>query len=185
MKTARLFCRVLVVVTVASVFVLPVVSAQRLNGLWFKLKLSVKGHTLDDDTESVVSKLNFSAPVYAQFVTTAPQRYRINFWTQVDGVWTNLTSVNETLIGTNENFISDSSLTIEGSGGNSIHTRHTVYITSKLAGGTGEVVSATYDGVGEVNTGTTIDLGVTNTLYGGCTLKGKTIDPLKLPFVVP
>ena len=185
MKTARWLCGTLVIVTLVGALLAPVVSAQKFDGVWFKLKLSIKGWTLDDPTQSIISTFNESPPVYAEFVSTGGHDYDVHFWTLVDGTWSNSYTTGQTLLGTNENFLSDSSVTIVLNGGDAVHTFHTVFISSKLAGGTGEVLSATYNGVGEINTGTILIGGVTNRAFGGCTLKGKTIDASKLPFALP
>ena len=185
MKHVRWMWSLLVIVVLVGALVVPIVSAQRFDGIWFSLKLSVKGWTLDNPTQSQIVKFSESMPVYVEFVSTGGQAYDLHFWTQVDGVWSNSYTVGQTIIGTNENFLSDSSVTFVGNGGDSVHTFHTVFISSKLAGGTGEVQSATYTGAGEINTGTIIIGGVTNRAFGSCTVKGKTVDPSKLPFTLP
>lgn len=183
MKTVTSFRRVLVVVAVLGAFIAPIVSAQKLDGLWFKLKLSGKGSLLDKDTSNVVQKANFSIPVFAKFSNTVGNTYSIKYFTLLDGVWSNTTTVTKAGIGTNTTFLSDNGVTFttSGSTSNSVSTFHTVAISTKLDS-TGVVKSATYNGVGEIFTGTIVDLGVTNFFFGGCTLKGNTVAPSKLPF---
>jgi hypothetical protein len=167
-----------------GVLIAPIVSAQKLNGLWFKLKLAGKGEVVDVNTSNIVQKATFNIPVFAQFSNTVANTYTIRYWTQVDGVWTNSnldTPSNIIAIGTNNTFLSDVGATFTGSGSNSVHVFHTIFIGTKLDS-TGVVKSATYSGAGEIIMGTIVDSGVTNFFFGGCTINGATIDPSKFPF---
>ena len=180
MKTVTSFRRVLVVVAVLGVLIAPLVTANKLDGLWFKLKLSGKAHTLDGAGN--VAALKVSTPMYAQFVATSnPQEYKVHFWTKVDAGWTNsFTTRTVTTIGTNENFLSDVAVTVVGLGGDSLSTFHVAFISSKVDV-TGGVKSATYTGEGEIVTG---DVGG-DQAFGGFTLTGSTIATNKLPFTAP
>jgi hypothetical protein len=179
-KTVTLFGRVLAVVAVLGVLTAPIVSAQKLDGLWFKLKLAAKGETLDKNTSNVVQKATFNAPVYAKFVTAGANTYTVHYWTDVDAGWTNLASISVSGIGTNNTFLSDVALTFNGLHGDSVHAYHTVFVSTKL-NSSGVVKSATYNGVGEINVGTIIDNDVTNFFFGGCSVTGSTIATNKLP----
>jgi len=176
--------RVLAVVAVTVVSIAPIVSAQKLNGLWFKLKLAGKGELLDVNTSNIVQKATFNIPVYAQFTNTVANTYTIHYWTEANGVWTNTvldTPSNIIAIGTNNTFLSDVGATFTGSDGNSVHVFQTIFIGTKLDS-TGVVKTATYSGAGEIIMGTIVDNGSTNFFFGGCTITGSTIDQSKLPF---
>ena len=178
MKTVKLFCRVLVAVVALGAFAAPIVSAQQLGGVWFKLKLSAKGYTFDTNTLAV-TKLSFSGPVYMQFVSiNGGAEYNIYPWTQVNSVWTNASTGLESLIGSNQTFISDCELTFKAvSSGNYFDTYHTPFISIKTDG-TGAFKSATYSGTGEIYDGNMNG----KTCYGYFTLKGTSVAASKLPF---
>jgi hypothetical protein len=86
--------------------------------------------------------------------------------------------VTRTLIGANENFISDLGLTLPLAGSDFVHIYHTVFISSKT-NSTGQVIQAIYDGAGEIDLGSISG----KDYYGGCFLKGTLINPSKLPFL--
>jgi hypothetical protein len=175
----------LVIVSILTVCITTVVSAANLlDGLWFKLKLSVKGEEMNS-TSNDVSKISISAPVYANFVGTSTNHvYSIHYWTLTDAGWTNAFTGTYTGIGTNDYFFPDTSVTLLGVSGISVHTYHTVFVDSKLTS-SGTVKSAKYTGVGEINYGTLPDGAVTNFIFGGDTISGSTVQTNKLPFTAP
>lgn len=185
MKSELSFRRMLIIVAILTACITSIVSAaQILDGLWFNLKLSVKGEELNS-AETTVTKTTISAPVYANFVGIGSNHlYTIHFWTLQDAGWTNLWTSEYTGVGTNDFFFPDTSVELFLSGGIVMHTYHTVFINTKLTS-TGTVKSATYTGVGEINSGTIPDGSVTNFIFGGDTISGSTVASNKLPFVVP
>jgi hypothetical protein len=62
----------------------------RIRDKWFKLKFSGKGFVIDATTKDA-SKTTFSAPVFAQFLSTATNAsgvtYSIHLWTGTDAGW--------------------------------------------------------------------------------------------------
>jgi len=179
MKTVKSLCRVLVVVAALVALAAPIVSAQQLDGVWFKLKVSAKGYTLDTNTLAV-AKFSGSIPVYMQFVSTngVADVYYIRPWTQIDSVWTNMVTGTKSLIGSNQTFISDCGMTfMAGSYSNSISTFHTPFINIKTSG-TGAFSSATYSGTGEIYSGSMNG----KPCYGYFTIKGTSVAESKLPF---
>jgi hypothetical protein len=176
---SRSFAALLILIAFA--ITAPIASAQKLDGQWFQLKLTAKGRTLNSDTGEI-KKDNFSQPLYLRFIATGdPRDYNIQVWTLRDDGWTNAVTLESiTLVGTNENFISDFSVTVNGASGNVVHLYHTVFLNNKLDDA-GNVTSSTYEGAGEINSGTISGL----KYFGGCSVKGKTIDASKLPFSPP
>ncbi|MGA2602894.1 MAG: hypothetical protein ABSG14_01565 [Verrucomicrobiia bacterium] len=181
MNRVMSFRRALVIVSMLTVCITTAVSAAGLlNGLWFKLKLSVKGEEMSS-TGTLVGKINISAPMYVNFVGTGGHGYTFHYWTLTDAGWTN--SFTESYIGqgTDDWFFADTSVQLLGQDGSSLHTFHTIFINSKLSA-SGTVEKATYTGVGEINEGTIIDGTATNSVFGGDTITGSTVETNKLPF---
>lgn len=161
----------------------PVASAQRLDGLWFKLYFSGKGRTLSPAGE--VRRMNITAPVYLHLTSTNTHQYQARFWTKTEAGWINSNTSGMQTIGPNENFVSDWGGTMHGPDGSSIHVYCTFYIsirTNRL----GAVVGSTFDGGGEIDEGqlAVVNNGATqyNSYYGTCTLKGTVVKESKLPF---
>ena len=168
--------RILVGVSaVVGAFTASTVSAQRLDGLWFKSKFSAKGYLLDS-TSGAVSKYSTSAAVYLHFTWTGAE-YSIDLWTLADGEWSNSYSTSATTIGLGENFISDFDLSFYFSGGDYMSTFSSPYIAS-TTNSTGTVTKATYAGTGEVYDGFVGD----KEFYGYFSVKGAKVDPAQLPF---
>jgi hypothetical protein len=186
MKRMKLLCGIVSAVVVLGSVTAPKASAQALSNQWFKMKYSGKGFIVDPITKDA-SKATFSVPVFAQFVLTSTNNvsYTVNLWSDTDAGWTNASSPGITLISTNnETFFVDTSFTILGLGGNSVHGFHTPHISIKTDKN-GVFKSAKYDGIGEITGGTVIDGGVTNNFLGSFSLTGSTTDPSKLPFTAP
>jgi hypothetical protein len=188
MKTTKLFCAVAIATAVFCVVRVPGASAQILSNKWFSLKFLAKGSMVDSN--GVPTKATFSVPVFMQFIGTGTNAtfdsYTMHVWTETDAGWTNIVTTSEDTVSTNnDTYFSDYSLTVHGLHGDSVHTYHTPNLIIKTDK-TGGFKSATYSTSGaEVNTGTIIIAGATNTFYGSCTFKGSTVTTNKLPFVAP
>ena len=181
MKQVQSLHRVAVFVAILSMSVTSAVFAGGfLDGLWFKLKLSVKGEEMNSASNEV-TKTTITVPVYANFVGSSNHLYQIHFWTEGNSGWTNQYTAGYFGVGTNDFFFPDTSVTFYGTDGSYLHTYHTVFISAKL-NKTGTVESATYNGVGEINFGIVTDGSTTNFVFGGDTVVGSTVESNKLPF---
>jgi hypothetical protein len=186
MKKAKLLCGMVIAAVVLGTVVAPKASAQALSNKWFKMKYSGKGFVVDPTTKDS-TKGTFSVPIFAQFVLTSPNNvsYTVHLWSDTDAGWTNASSPNITLISTNnDTFFVDTSFTVLGQGGNSVHGYHSPHIVIKTDKN-GVFKSATYQGIGEITGGTIIDGAVTNNFIGSFSLTGTTTDTNKLPFTAP
>jgi len=181
-KSMESLRRALLIVAVLTVGVTTAVSAANLlNGLWFKLKLTVKGEEMNS-AGTEIGKISISAPLYVNFVgTTTAHQYTFHYWTQTNAGWTNSWTATYTGQGTDDWFFPDTAVQLLGQDSSSLHTFHTIFINSKLSA-SGTVEKATYTGVGEINEGTIIDGTATNSVFGGDTITGSTVATNKLPF---
>jgi hypothetical protein len=180
MKTVKSFSShcVLAVLVVAAACITPGVSADVLTNTWFKLTLSTKGHTLGTNNITV-KRLNITRTVYLNIgeLESSTNRYNLNLWTKVDGVWSNSFNATPTSIGVNENFFSDLFLTFRSSSNSTLNTYHTAFINVKT-NAAGRLRGATYTGRGEVYNG---DLNGRR-YFGGFSLIGPQTSPSRLPF---
>ena len=170
-------------VLLAFVFV-PLASAQRFDGVWFKLRFVGKGYTLNDS--GGFQKLTVSAPIYIHFTSTGTHQYSAQVWTKTDSGWNNSTTSDVETIGANENIISDWGGTLYGGEGSSVHVYCTFFINVKTDKH-GAVASGVFDGGGEIDDGMLALVnngGATqyNHYYGTCTIKGTVVKASKLPF---
>jgi hypothetical protein len=169
-----------------SIFAVPTASAQIFDGVWFKLVAKVQGYSVDPAT-GVYSKHNFTQKVYLLLESTGggpvpgtPFDYDITTYTETaPGTWTGQMQDNESTISANENFFSDLNLELPGAGGSYVEIYHTPFIKTKTDG-LGALTSAKYKARGEVYFG---DDGSGNEIYGDISIRGKSVDVSKLPFV--
>ena len=188
MKTARLVVILVAVVAVQGFVSAPQSSAQLLSNKWFSLKFSGKGSIVDPATGDA-SKATFALPVYAQFLSTSNNpsfyTYQVHLWTETDSGWTNAVTTSKNTTSTNNvTFFSDFNITVVGMHGDSVSCFHTSSASVKTDK-TGAFKSATYQGGGEIYTGSIISGGVTNRFYGNFSISGKTVAASKLPFSAP
>jgi len=176
-----LSCRcVLAALLMAAACFTPTASADLLTNTWFKLTLTAKGHTLGPDGVTV-KRHDFTRTVYAFFSSNTPpsslQNYRLYLWTKGETGWSNSYNRAVFLVGSNENFISDTSLKYIGTNGNFIIFFNTAFINTKT-NASGRLRSATFNSFGVTDFAS---IGGKE-YYGGITLKGMTVSPSKLPF---
>lgn len=186
MKVTKLIQGVVIAVVVLCSVSIPRASAQALSNKWFKLKYSGKGFVIDPTTQDA-TKGTFSVPVFAQFLLTSTNglAHTINLWTDTDAGWSNAFTTTVGLTSTNnDTFFVDTTFTILGLGGNSVHGYHSPHIAIKTDKN-GAFKSAIYQGIGEITGGTIIEGAVTNNFIGSFSLTGSTVDTNKLPFAAP
>ncbi len=172
MRKSRCIFSILGVLLILGAALAPAVwGANLLDGVWLKMKVTVKGHSFDPGTGAIATK-NFSFPAYWGFVFNGVG-YNVHIWTNIDGVWTDTTDATITPVLPGENFISDWGVTLNFSSTERIHTYHTPYITYHGS-------KVTYKATAEVNSGK-VD-GGTLDYYGYCTISGTSVSVSKLPF---
>lgn len=161
----------------------PMASAQRLDDVWFKLRFTGKGRTLDDAGR--VEKLTVSAPIYLHFISMGAQTYSVDIWVKIDNEWSNTTTSQMETLGANENIISDWGEALHGPQGSTVHVYCTFYV-SVNTNKTGAITSGVFDGGGEIDDGMIAleNNGAIqyNHYYGTCTIKGTVVKQSKLPF---
>lgn len=183
MKSIQSFRRALIIVSLLTLSMTTVVSAATniLDGLWFKLKLSVKGEQMNP-VSTEVSKVSLSAPVYANFVGTPTNHmYNIHYWTQTDAGWTNSFSINDSAMGTNDCLFPFMGANLALADATFLDCLHSIFIVSKLTS-TGTVKSATYTSLGGLAEGDVTNGVVPIFIFGSATINGSTVSSNKLPF---
>jgi hypothetical protein len=183
MKRIQSFRRALIIVSLFTVSMTTIVSAATniLDGLWFKLKLSTKGEQINP-ISTAVSKVSFSAPVYANFVGTPTNHmYTIHYWSQSDAGWTNSYSGPAVAEGTNDCLFSLVFANLDVAGGTSLGSYHTIFIDPKLTS-TDTVKSATYTSLGGLVLGNVTNGPVPMIIFGSATISGSSVSSNKLPF---
>jgi len=172
MKRIKWLVGLLVAVLILVAVSAPPASAQALDGVWLKVKVTTKGYSVDPAT-GAYKTLNFSLTAYMQFISTGGPAYNIYLWTQVNGEWVNWCITDENAVSPGENFISDFWLEFWTSETDYFDVYHTPFITYKGS-------KVTYKGTGEVYYGEVE--GGTRHYYGYFNISGTSVDPSKLPF---
>jgi hypothetical protein len=171
-KTLMVFLMALLILGGVSV---PSAQAQALNNVWLKLKVNVKGFSVDSTTGKY-RKSNGGGPGYLHFAWDI-DHYDIDVWTRIDGVWTNAYNTTANTNHPGENFIADFRLRFFGDTSEDyIDTAHTPLI--KYTYKQGALRKVTYQGTGEIMGG---EVGG-NDFYGYFNIQGISVDPSKLPF---
>jgi hypothetical protein len=165
----KLLVGFLVALVILSGLSAPTVSAQALDGVWLKVKVNVKGYSVD--SMGVYTKSNGGGPGYLHFVWNK-DHYDIAVWSIIEGGWTNSYNTTANTTSPGENFISDFRLQFFGDVWTDyLYTAHTPFITIK----NGKV---TYKGTGEIFGGTVGG----NDFYGYFNISGTSVTQDKLPF---
>jgi hypothetical protein len=177
MRRAKLVVITVVALSLLCFFTIPMASAQPLNNLWFKLNVKLQGYTVDGATEKF--RLRGVAYMHLHWDDVAGA-YDLRVYTELlPDFWVISYSYDNWDGNDNfEYFFPDLYLELVGEDGFLVRFYHTAAITVRRDRG-GVFRSATYQGWGEVVGG---DDGFGNTIFGGITIKGKTIDPSKRPF---
>ena len=187
MLARRLFAAALAL-GLALTFAAPT-QAQVLNDTWFVLKVSGKGYLIDDGSgEATKTKFKTTAymhvlsePVALKAAGDPPsQSYDIFIWTQVDGEWDVSYSGSWELFGTDDLlFVADVDPAFYTGPTSYFAGYHTAEIKNKFDK-EGHLKKSTYKSLGaELIEGT--ETGAESAI-GGYSIKGKSIDPSKLPF---
>ena len=131
-----------------ALVLIPLASAQRLDNVWFKLRFTGKGYTMDNAGRC--QKLTVSAPVYIHFISTGAHEYSAQIWTKTQSGWSNSTSSDIETVGVNENIISDWGGTLYGDEGSSVHVYCTFYVSVKTDknGAVGEILETAVHPIG-------------------------------------
>ena len=174
-KTAcMMVCVVLIVL-----FAVPFTFGQALDGQWLQMKVSHKGYGVNPGG---IYKISGSITNY-MYLTWDGVNSRYDFRLfRADGseISQGIYGYNPywSPIGDNEEIAADVGMEFAPDSINYIDTHHTSFIKIKRDS-RGTFKSATYNSLGcqDINGG----IGDRN-VYGGCVIKGKTIDPSKLPF---
>jgi hypothetical protein len=175
MKRLTLLVGFLVALVFLGAVSAPTVSAQALDNVWLKCKVSAKGYSVD--STGAYSKSNGSGTVYLHFAWTG-STYNVDVWTYTGTQWVSKVSTQQDTVHPNENFISDFGLTFWFSDTDFIDTYHTPFITYKYKDG--KLSKVTYKGTGEVDGGKVN--GGTKDYYGYFTISGTNVAQDKLPF---
>jgi hypothetical protein len=181
MKKITLLVGFLVALLILGAMSAPTVSAQALDGVWLKGKITVKGYAFDPGTGDF-SKSNESAPFYLHFIWSAiDNHYNVLVWTVLlpQKVWlaTSPSVANTVMPG--ENFIPNFHLFFRFSSTHYFFTYHTPFISYKP--GKSGTTQITYKGTGEVYGGKLE--GGTKDYYGYFTISGTSVDESQLPFI--
>jgi len=173
MRRIKWLVGLLVAVMVLVAVSAPPASAQALNNVWLKLKVTTKGHSFDWNT-GAYSTLNLSVTAYMQFVWNGiDYDYDVYVWTNPGGEWANTSWTWQNVVFPGENFISDFWLEFWTSETDYFDVYHTPFITYKGS-------KVTYKGTGEVLYG--MVEGGARVYYGYSNISGASVDPSKLPF---
>jgi hypothetical protein len=186
MKSAKLASAIAAVFLASSLLAASAASAQMLDDVWFKLVVKVKGYSVDPATGDY-DNYKLSQTVYLLFELTGggplpgtALDYDLTAYTETaPGVWTADLQDNESTISSNENFFPDVNFTLDGMGGSWVGLYHTPHIQIK-DDGMGGLKKAKYKALGEVFEG---EDSSGNEIYGDASIKGKTVDVSKLPFI--
>lgn len=185
MKRIKWLISGVVVLTILCFFVVPKVSAQALDGQWFRLSCVLKAYEVLPTGEFEKFNAKFVAYLGFTYIMTnvdGSRNYDLAVWTETaPGTWTNSFNINHNTIIANENFLSDLNLHFVGEGGVVPDTGPwvEVFITPAIIPTRRNI---SFIATGEVSAGLS-DLG--NEIYGGITIKGVNVDPTKLPFMIP
>ena len=186
MLARRLFAAALAL-GLALTFAAPT-QAQVLDDTWYVLKVSGKGYLIDDVSgEATKAKFKTTAYMYLSFgagdsVGDGPpsQTYEVAIWTQVDGEWDVSYAGEWGLFGTDDLlFVADQDPEFATGPTSYFAGYHTAEIKNKFDK-EGHLKKSTYKSLGaELIEGT--ETGAESAI-GGYSIKGKSIDPSKLPF---
>jgi hypothetical protein len=169
----------MVCIVLIGFFAVRIAFGQALDGQWFQLKVSHKGYGFDSNG---IYKIRGSITNYMLLTWDGINlRYDFRLF-RADG-----TEISQGIygyypywrpMGDNEEIAADVGMEFAPDSINYIDTHHTSFIKIKRDS-KGIFKSATFNSLGcqDINGG--ID---DKNVYGGCVIKGKTIDPSKLPF---
>ena len=157
-------------------FTAPVVSAQILDGQWFELKIKIKGLLVEGDG---ITSASYSGKAYlnVQWDSVAPgYDYVVRSW---DGdSWQSLTGQDVSVYGYNGVIMFEWPSSVYFNTNDSFHLNKVTNFKIKQETD-GQLKSATIASQACSVYGSWL---YGRRFYGGCTIKGKTIDPSKLPF---
>lgn len=182
MKAARIF---LYGITLAAIVLLQAgpASAQRLDGAWFKLKVSAKGYSVGPG--EVISRAGFKATAYLLLELDAGNgNYDCRLYCETaPGTWAAQVLdgfIDPEFCTEDYIFMPDSDVTVYAPDGSYVHMYFTALIRSKVDK-LDELCGAAFSVLGaEVDDGETAE---GDTIYGGAKVKGKVVDESKVPFV--
>jgi hypothetical protein len=174
MRRSKLLIATVVALSLLCFFTIPTASAQPLDGVWFKLNGRFQGYAVNPISGNA-ERSKGRGIAYLGFLWNGVSLYSYAVYTQQDVGWAYSSGGEYTP--DFDYFFTDWHWDWLGEGGFSINIYHTAGITPAARG-------FRYQGWGEVVDG---DDGDGNILYGGVSIKGRSIDPSKLPFppVVP
>jgi hypothetical protein len=174
----KIACMMVCVVLIV-LYAVPFTFGQALDGQWFQMKVSHKGYGVNPGG---ILKISGSITNYMHLTWDAVHsRYDFRLF-RADGseISQGIYGYNPywSPMGDNEEIAADVGMEFSPDSMNYIDTHHTSFIKIKRDS-KGNFKSATYTSLGcqDINGG----IGDKN-VYGGCVIKGKTIDPRKLPF---
>jgi len=154
-------------------------SAQALDSVWFQLNISAKGYSVEGDE---VIKGGFKTTAYLFLEWLEPDsEYRYILVCNTPKGWSETSTDRFPLTISSEDyiFIPDKEFIVSDPAGFNINISWTALIRAKLDA-SGEVSSATFSTLGaHVYDGVNPE---DDTVYGGASIKGKTIDESKIPF---
>ena len=160
-------------------FTAPVVSAQILDGQWFELKFKTKGLFIDNS--DTVTSASYSIVAYLNLEwDNVAQAYDCVVRSKRGDSWGGSGSEDLRVSGTNEEIMAYWFASIWHSAGILDMFSLTLSTNFKIKkDSTGQFKSATISSLGCVAVG---NFSGDGDFYGNCTIKGKSIDPSKLPF---
>jgi hypothetical protein len=176
MKRIKLLVGLLVALMFLGAVSASTVSAQALDGVWLKCKVTAKGHSVDNTGAYHTDNGNITAYLHFVWVT---DHYDFTVYTFFANNWSISYTDTVTPVLPNENFISDFEMVFKfNEGTDFIDTYSTPFITYKLNNGVVSKVS--FKGTGEVFNGRVA--GDTMDYYGYFNISGSSVDSSKLPF---
>ncbi len=182
MKKMKLLVGVVAIAAVLGAMSIPMAAAQSLDGVWFKVKVQTKGHSVDKST-GVYGTRNLAITSYVQFHWNSINKwYLADVWNNTSKGWKKASPGPHFFpfpadAGT-ENFFNGIILFFAGPEWPVIGTLHAPLITH--ATDAHGKLQATWKGTGDVIFGS--DTTQTKLYFGSFNIKGKNVDPGQLPF---
>jgi hypothetical protein len=178
-KRIKLLAGIFVTLVLLGAGSAPTVSAQALDGVWLKCKVSTKGYSFIRATGEY-GKASGSGQAYLHFVWNEPKYYYdVAIWTLIGQgkVWTHQFDAITQTIWPGEHFAEETHMQFWFSATDYLNTYHASFFDYKFKDG--KLTKVTLKGAGEV-IGGRVENG-SREYAGYFTISGTSVDPTKLP----
>ncbi len=159
--------------------VAPIASAQSLDNQWFAITFKAKGLLYNPDNDQVVP-VSHSAVAYLYMNWDLVGRnYDYTIYSSTGSAWTGQAHTDQFVYGSNEEVMPDwgGSIRINSPSNTLIVNANISFKIKKDSGGLFKSAS-----LSSLSCSAVENYGSGERFFGGCTMKGKRIDPSKLPF---